>query len=637
MFRRIGLIFKRIALLAVVGLLVFGFLASGLSVKREPVSGLTAAPVANAVTAVGKQADPAAEETQAKAAEMGREAWTGQEDSTGQSDSTGQTDSTGQVEEAAVRRAVDQLDQTLAESWQAAGIGIAPTADWMTVGRRLSLALVGTGVPLEDFRRLESLPEDRRLDVYLEWLLHDSRHHDYWGERFTRAFVGAEDGPFITFRRRRFRLWLSDAIAANRPWDQLIRDLVTARGLATDRPEVNFLTVTMNSSEQDQPNPIRLAAKVSRAMLGLRIDCLQCHDDFLGNVTLGESGQLRRGTQHDFHGLAAFFSPARFNGLQGIRDTDHPYRYRYLDAEEEVEVEPTVPWGQEWLPANGTDRERLAAWLTHPDNRQVSLSLASRIWALMFGRPAGDTVDDLPLDRPTPPAISVLADELVRSGYDIRHLIRVIAHSRAFRLDSAADFEVTAEHENLGSVFPLVRLRPEQVAASVIQASRVKAIDRDSALIVQFQKFIGTNGFLERYGDSGDDEFDQQPTTIPQRLMMLNGELVREQGRREAILNATTHINLFSLTDRAAIDSIYLAVLNRYPDNSERQVFEARLMEPSVAGEPPSDPSSGKATPNVGDRGSVRFTSPTSTMRRESLIEDLFWVLINSSEFAWNH
>jgi hypothetical protein len=631
MLRRIGLILKRIALLAVVGLLVCGFLASGLSVKREPVTGLTVAPVANVVTAVGKHADLAEEAPQVEAAEMRPEGWAGQ------ADSTKQADSTSQAEEAAVRRAVDQLDQTLAESWQAAGIGIAPTADWMTVGRRLSLALVGTGMPLEDFRRLESLPEDRRLDVYLEWLLHDSRHHDYWGERFTRAFVGAEDGPFITFRRRRFRLWLSDAIAANRPWDQLIRDLVTARGLATDRPEVNFLTVTMNSSEQDQPNPIRLAAKVSRAMLGLRIDCLQCHDDFLGNVTLGEPDRLRRGTQHDFHGLAAFFSPARFNGLQGIRDTEHPYRYRYLDAEEEVEVEPMVPWGQDWLPANGTDRERLAAWLTHPENRQVSLSLASRIWALMFGRPAGETVDDLPLDRPPPPAISVLADELVRSGYDIRHLIRVIARSRAFRLDSAADFEVTAEHENLGSVFPLVRLRPEQVAASVIQASRVKAIDRDSALIVQFQKFIGTNDFLERYGDSGDDEFDQQPTTIPQRLMMLNGELVREQGRREAILNATTHINLFSLSDRAAIDSIYLAVLNRYPDDSERQVFEARLVEPSLEGENPPDPSSGIATPTAGDRRSVRFTSPTSTMRRERLIEDLFWVLINSSEFAWNH
>lgn len=631
MFRQIGLTLKRIALLAMVALPVFGFLASGLGVNREPPNRFHVAPVSNAARPGVARADRSEQGPRGESAE--REAAT----APAVEAATAQAESNGQSADAAVRRAVERLDQSLAESWGAAAIEIAPAADWLTVCRRLSLALVGTGVPLEHFRRLESMPADRRLDVYLEWLLHDSRHHDYWGERFTRAFVGAEDGPFITFRRRRFRLWLSDAIAANRPWDQLVRELVTARGLATDRPEVNFLTVTMNSSEPDQPNPIRLAAKVSRAMLGLRIDCLQCHDDFLGNVTLGEQDQLRRGTQHDFHGLAAFFSAARFSGLQGIRDTEHPYRYQFLDTDEEVEVEPRVPWGQEWLPSNGTDRERLAAWLTHPENRQVAYSLASRIWALMFGRPAGEAVDDMPLDSPAPPAIAVLADELVRSGYDIRHLIRVIARSRAFRLDSAADFEITAEHENLGSVFPLVRLRPEQVATSVIQASRLKAIDRDSALLVQFQKFIGTNDFLERYGDSGDDEFDQQSTTIPQRLMMLNGELVREQGRREAILNATTHINLFSLTDRDAIDNIYLAVLNRYPDDAEQELFAARLVEPSAAGDnAPESPAENGAT-SADRRSTIRLTSSTSTPRRERLIEDLFWVLINSSEFAWNH
>lgn len=71
-------------------------------------------------------------------------------------------------------------------------------------------------------------------------------------------------------------------MAANRRIDEILHTLITARGLPTDRPEVNFLTVTMDSGEQGQPDPIRLAAHTSRAFLGLRIDCLQCHDDYLG-------------------------------------------------------------------------------------------------------------------------------------------------------------------------------------------------------------------------------------------------------------------------------------------------------------------------------------------------------------------
>ena len=98
-------------------------------------------------------------------------------------------------------------------------------------------------------------------------------------------------------------------MAANRGYDQIVRDLITAEGLWTDRPEVNFLTVTFDSNDGN-PDPIRLAARTSRAFLGLRIDCLQCHNDFLGNVNLGDSDSIREGMQSDFHQLAAFYTAA---------------------------------------------------------------------------------------------------------------------------------------------------------------------------------------------------------------------------------------------------------------------------------------------------------------------------------------
>ena len=101
--------------------------------------------------------------------------------------------------------------------------------------RRLSLSLCGTIPSLEEVRRFESRPAGRRIDAWLEDLLHDRRCADYLAERFARAFVGTEDGPFLKFRRRRFVAWLSDAILENRRYDAIVRDLIADRW-PLDRP-----------------------------------------------------------------------------------------------------------------------------------------------------------------------------------------------------------------------------------------------------------------------------------------------------------------------------------------------------------------------------------------------------------------
>ena len=214
-----------------------------------------------------------------------------------------------------IGESIQRLDSVRAESIVAAGLESAAPADWMTVCRRMSLALVGSGMSVEEIRELQRLPVQQRQQVHLDRLLTDPRFHNYWAERYTRFLVGADEGPFIVYRRRRFRTWLSDAFGENRRYDAIVRDLITAEGLWTDRPEVNFYTVTFDSGD-GAPDPVRLAARTSRTFLGLRIDCLQCHDDFLGNVNLGDAVDPREGLQSDFHQLAAFFSAAKVNGLQ---------------------------------------------------------------------------------------------------------------------------------------------------------------------------------------------------------------------------------------------------------------------------------------------------------------------------------
>ena len=509
----------------------------------------------------------------------------------------------GEPVSPSMRESVTELDAVWRQSLDQQGFTAAGPADWMTVCRRLSLALVGSGMSLEEIRRLESVALPDRVATHLETLLEDGRFHDYWSERWTRYLVGTDDGQFIVYRRRRFRTWLSEQFAENMKYDDLVKRLITSQGLWTDKPEVNFLTATYDSND-NQPDPIRLAARTSRVFLGLRIDCLQCHDDFLGNVSLGDVDDPREGKQTDFHQLAAFYTAAKNNGFRGVYDGKPDYQYMYLDETETTDVQPSVPFGPQWLPTEGPWRTRLAKWITHPENHQAMRSAVSHVWALMYGRSAGEAVDNLPLDAASPPMIDWLAKDFATHGFDLRRLIRLIALSSAFGVDSRADFEVTPSMEDAGAVFPLVRLRPEQVAGSVVQAARVKRTDRESSVLLQLVTFGNVNDFVERYGDMGEDEFTTDSVTITQRLMMMNGKVVRELVNSNPVLNVSAHAAMFAKNDAEMVKTVYLAMLNRSPTDVEAEHFANRFSE---------------------------------SKSKQKACEDLAWVLANSSEMAWNH
>ena len=256
------------------------------------------------------------------------------------------------------------------------------------------------------------------------------------------------------------------------------------------------------------------------------------------------------------------------------------------------------------LPVEGKPRARLAAWVTHPENLQAARAAVSHVWALMFGRAIGETVDNLPLDEPTHPMMDSLARDFVAHGFDLRRLIRVIAASEAFRADSRAEFEITPEHEQSFAVFPLVRLRPEQVAGAIIQAARIKTTDRESSFVLQLLTMTGTNDFVTQYGDIGEDEFNSDSITITQRLLMMNGKLLRELVESNPILNASKHVGMFAHDTPQTVELLYLSALNRFPTTSEKKHYVSRI---------------------------------DGTEKTDEAIEDLFWVLLNSSELAWNH
>jgi hypothetical protein len=490
------------------------------------------------------------------------------------------------------RAIVAAVDASFRKEWSAQKIQPTNPAPDLAVARRIALGLLGTVPSLEEVRQFEWLPPQERLAWWIDHVLTDQRFADYFAERLARACVGTEGGPFILYRRRRFVSWLAEQIAKDRPYDAIVHDLIATDGLWTDKPATNFISVTSKPDEKNQPDPVRLAGRVTRAFLGLRLDCAECHNH-----------PFSHWKQSDFRGLAAWFGQTHI-GFTGVHDG--PGEFEATDKKTNLKkpIEPHVPFNPELLPDEGNRRQRLAAWVTSAQNPYFARAAVNRVWALLLGRPLVEPVDNLETEGPIPAALQLLADDFAANGFDLRRLIRVIACTEVLRLDSAGDRDFTDADEKAWAVFPLTRLRPEQVVGGAIQTSAVTTINAESHIFVRILRLTGQNDFVKRYGDSGEDEFGGKGGTIPQRLLMLNGKLIQDR-IQQSIFNAATRIAWQAPENPRAVETAYLAVLTRRPTPEEAQHFETFLSEDSLG--------------------------------RPQKLEDLFWALINSTEFSWNH
>ncbi len=491
-----------------------------------------------------------------------------------------------------VQEAANRVDAAFSTSWTVKNIPPALRADDLTIIRRMSLALTGSIPSLEEVREVQAMKGGSVPGQWLERLLADRRSSDYLAERLARVYVGTENGPFLIYRRRRLVEWLSEGLQKNRPYDRIARDLIESKGVWTTHPAVNFVSVTNEPGKG--PDEKKLAAKISRAFLGVRIDCVECHDGKLGSPW----------KQSDFHQLAAYFGQAKFD-FTGLRDDPkQQYKARYLGETEPAVIPAKVPWKPELLPDQGAPRARLADWITAKQNKAFARTAVNRIWALLFNKPLVTPVDDIPLNAPLPPGMEEMAEDFIAHDYNLHRLIRLITSTRPFQ---ASSHSAHPEAEQHWAAFPITRLRPEQMAGSVIQAASLGSLDAEAPVLLRIKRDIDVGNFVKRYGDRGEDDFDEGGGTIPQRLLLLNGNMVTDNVKSNPLVGASTRIGLLSPDDRTAIESAYLAIFTRQPTREESAHFEARL------------------------------SSARSLKARSHALSDLYWTLMNATEFSWNH
>jgi hypothetical protein len=491
--------------------------------------------------------------------------------------------------------AIEELDTAMLKDWRSRRLEPTSRSPELKMMRRWSLALRGNIPSLEELVNFEASPSATRLDGYLDRLLADPRCADNLATRWVLATVGVEDGPFLVYRRRRYHAWIREQLREGLRFDELVRALISAEGLWTDSPATNFITASIDPST-GQPDPIRLTGRLTRGFLGLRLDCAQCHDH-----------PFEDWTQQDFASLSAWFEDTKV-GVRGIKDAPTPSPRRAASKELGVQREALparVPFAAELLPSKGRPRVRLAAWLTHPQNPAFASAVVNRTWAMLFGRALVEPVDDMPLNRRAPRALAILTKDFRDHGFDLRRLIKLIALSRAFSLESKAPDGVSEERDQAWAAFPVTALRPEQVVASLIQSSSIHSLDAQSWWGFRLAELGQTKDFVERYGDPTEDRFDAAPGTIPQRLLLMNGEISRERSKAD-LVHALGRVIAFGGELSKTLDALWLITLTRRPSPGEREHFLGRL-------------------------------EPLSKDQQRGALEDVFWSLVNSTEFSWNH
>ncbi|MBX6315502.1 MAG: DUF1553 domain-containing protein, partial [Isosphaeraceae bacterium] len=395
----------------------------------------------------------------------------------------------------------------------------------------------------------------------------------------------------------RYHEWLIQRLAENAPWDQMVRELLTALGdpTAPGNGAANYAL--------DGPDPKVMAEQTAQRFLGLRLRCAQCHDH-----------PFDIWTQDDYYGLAAFFAKIdRGGGLGTIMGrtnikvnpegtiehlrTKRPAEPRLLGGES-VHLEP-----------KDDPRKALAEWMTRPDNPYFARAFANWVWAQFFGKGIADPADDLSRSNPPvhPELLDALARHFIAHRYDIRDLIRTIATSQAYGL-SSAPVPGNARDTRLFSHQIPRPLTAHQMADALAQVTRVpnrygqlgvrRAIEVNdpstpSAILDTFGRCPRTNGCTA---------VATPALSLRQALLLIGGDTI--DSKVSSLNGYLSGLLELDLEPSEIVENLYLRTLCRPPTVKELEHWTTELKQAPVL--------------------------------REAA-EDLFWALLNSREFAFNH
>ena len=392
-----------------------------------------------------------------------------------------------------------------------------------------------------------------------------------------------------------FHEWVQDAVKQNRPYDQVVQELITARGSTSLYGPPNYYRI--------ERQPAGRAETTAQVFLGIRLSCARCHKH-----------PFDQWTTDDYWNFAAFTGKIRIQGGELYNEQVISYNPNGRVINQSVEgnrgevAQPTFLGGESLSPDyQGDILQVLADWMTSSTNPYFAKATVNRIWSHYFGRGIVDPVDDM--RATTPPSVEglleALADDFVQSGFDTKHVIRTILNSRTYQLSAEPNETNQLDDRFFSRFYP--RPMMAQILLDVVndvteteeKYGRYPAGTRSVALPLPV-----SSRFLSLYGRSGREFLgDLDPKlepTLTQALYMINSRDIHKKLRDSN--GVLTRLLKAKTNDRELITELYLTTLSRFPTDEQLETAEAYLAE-----------------------------SP----KRRAGSEDLLWALISSRAFIF--
>lgn len=503
------------------------------------------------------------------------------------------------------------IDQLVIKQLKRLNLPPSPQSNDANFIRRVYIDTIGSLPRPEETKKFLADQSPDKRNQLIDHLLNSPEFVDYWTYKWSDLLL--VNGKLIRPQPvKTYYEWIKSHVKKNTPWDQMVRELITAQGSSVENGATNFYAL-----HQD---PESMTENVSQAFLGLSIECAKCHNH-----------PLEKWTNNQYYAMANFFSRVRAKGWGGAKGSGDGIRTLFVATEGDL-VQPLTGKPQPPTPLDGTPidinapedrRIYLANWLTSKDNHFFSRSITNRVWANYFGVGLVEAVDDMRESNPASNEELLVAasDYLVKNDFNLKALMKVILQSAAYQRSSQPLPENKDEKRFYSRYYPR-RMMAEVLLDAISQVTEVpdkfdmyfepspqktdfypkgtKAIQLyDSSVISYFLKTFGRNERMI----TCECERSEEPTMI-QVLHISNGDTINNKLKSKE--SCVTKFLNAKKPEKQLIEEIYMLCLSRKPTIEE----ETQL---------------------------TKLLSETPAAEKRQAIEDLFWGVLSSREFLFNH
>ena len=447
--------------------------------------------------------------------------------------------------------------------------------------RRVSLDLTGLPPTPQSVRAFlsDKTRSQEKREKLIDELLASDDYNEFWANKWAdllqcNSEILGQKGVWV------FLNWIKQSLARNEPYDKFVRELLLAEGSSYMSPEVNYYRALRD--------PGKITEDVSQTFLGVRFNCNKCHDH-----------PFEKWTQKQYYEFGAYFARVAIKrgslGKENVRNFTGDLmqvpgeEIVYLKDDGEVQnprngmdVHPKVPVGEAKEPAKDGDRRAaFVGWLTSKDNPYFAEAMANRTWSYFFGRGIIDPVDDIRGSNPpsNPELLDALKDDFVKSGFDVRHLMRTICLSRTYQLSINKNKWNEDDSVNFSHATPR-RLSAEQMMDAIAIATgdrpKFKGMPSGMRSVELPDGIVAGNDFLSLFGrpkrQSACECERTSNVTLAHALSPINGTTISDS--LSAPANRIAKIVEGEKDDQKVVEDIYYSVLNRPPTENERSTID---------------------------------------------------------------